>query len=90
MEKNKNYKIFIWVILMIILLFICLITFTDLLKKENLNDSSQIANPAAGYCVEQGNSYEIRTDSEGNEFGVCINNEKECEEWKYFRGECTL
>jgi putative hemolysin len=33
---------------------------------------------------------EIRTDETGAEFGVCIfKNNKECEEWSYFRGECV-
>ena len=89
MEKNKNYKIFIWVILMIILLFICLITFTDLFKKENLNDSSQIPNPASVYCKENNGTLEIRTNELG-QYGICIKNENECEEWAFFRGECNL
>jgi len=90
MEKNKNYKILIWAILMIILLFICLITFTDLFKKENLNDSSQIANPASVYCIDNNGTLEIRTSEDGGQYGVCKKEGKECEEWAFFRGECTL
>lgn len=49
----------------------------------------QLANPAAVYCQEQGNTYEIRSDEAGNQYGVCIFPDgSECEEWAYFRGEC--
>lgn len=52
---------------------------------------TQIANPASVKCVEDGYRLEIRKDQEGNEYGVCIDaDKKECEEWKYFRGECKL
>lgn len=52
---------------------------------------AQIANPASVKCIEDGYRLEIRKDEEGNEYGVCIDADKnECEEWKYFRGECKL
>jgi putative hemolysin len=48
-----------------------------------------MANPAAKHCMEQGYKYEIRKDAQGNEYGVCIFDEKtECDAWAYFRGEC--
>ena len=47
-----------------------------------------IANPASEYCVKQGYKSEIRTDSSGNEYGVCIMSDgKECEEFALYRGE---
>jgi putative hemolysin len=50
-----------------------------------------IANPASVKCVEDGHKLEIRTGEGGGQVGICINAEgKECEEWKYFRGECEL
>jgi putative hemolysin len=46
-------------------------------------------NPAAAYCEEQGGQPEIRTDEDGNRYGVCIFVDgSECEEWSYFHGEC--
>lgn len=52
------------------------------------NDAG-IANPAAVYCQKQGFRLEVRTDSEGNQSGVCIFPDgSECDEWAYFRGEC--
>ncbi|MFA5087109.1 MAG: DUF333 domain-containing protein [Candidatus Paceibacterota bacterium] len=48
-----------------------------------------MANPASAYCVKQGYKLEIRKDAQGNETGYCIFSDgKECEEWKFFRGEC--
>ena len=52
-------------------------------------DQAKLANPAAGYCEEQGFTYEIRQDAQGNEVGVCIFDDgTECDAWAYFRGEC--
>ena len=33
---------------------------------------TDLANPSAVWCVEQGYSYEIRTEEDGSQFGVCI------------------
>jgi len=49
-----------------------------------------LPNPASKYCVDQGYELEIRTDEAGNQYGVCIFPDgSECEEWAFFRGECT-
>jgi len=50
-----------------------------------------VTNPAATFCVDQGYSYEIRTDpSTGDQAGYCIfPDESECEEWAFFRGSCS-
>jgi len=45
-------------------------------------------NPASAFCEEQGYTLEIRTDAGGNQYGVCILPDGECEEWAFFRGEC--
>ncbi|MBN2459286.1 DUF333 domain-containing protein [Candidatus Woesearchaeota archaeon] len=52
--------------------------------------STQLANPASAYCVEQGGTLELRDDYENEgQIGMCIlPNGVECEEWAYFRGEC--
>ena len=52
-------------------------------------DQAKLANPAAGYCKDQGFKYETRKDDQGNEYGVCIFDDgTECDAWAYFRGEC--
>ena len=50
---------------------------------------ANMPNPASAYCVEQGYKSEIRTATDGSQFGVCIFPDgSECDEWAYFRGEC--
>jgi predicted secreted protein/putative hemolysin len=41
---------------------------------ESVDSGSEagLANPAAVWCEEMGYRYEIRTDSAGNQYGVCI------------------
>jgi putative hemolysin len=52
-------------------------------------ENTKIANPASVYCEKQGNKLEIRSDEKDNQYGVCIFPDgSECDEWKYFRGEC--
>jgi len=53
--------------------------------------STGIANPASSYCVQKGYKNIIRTSSDGGQYGVCVFlNGKECEEWKFYRGECVV
>lgn len=49
-----------------------------------------LANPASVYCQEQGGTLEIRTGADGGQYGVCVFADgSECEEWAFFRGECS-
>ena len=49
-----------------------------------------MANPASVYCEEQGYRVEIRTAADGSQTGYCIFPDgSECDEWAYFRGECS-
>ncbi len=51
----------------------------------------EIANPASVYCADRGFQSEVRTDADGNQYGMCIFPDgSECEEWAFFRGECGL
>jgi hypothetical protein len=51
-------------------------------------------NPASKFCIENGFQHSIVTNEDGSQTGFCmvqINNKTiECEEWKYFRGECPV
>jgi inhibitor of cysteine peptidase len=52
--------------------------------------TAAIPNPAAKYCVDQGNQSEIRTGADGSQSAVCkFPNGTECDEWSYFRRECS-
>jgi putative hemolysin len=48
-----------------------------------------LPNPASVYCEEHGGRVDIRSDSEGNQFGMCVfADASECDEWAFYRGEC--
>jgi putative hemolysin len=52
--------------------------------------SYQIANPASSHCLSSGGKLEIRTAEDGSQTGHCIfKSGSECEEWAYYRGECS-
>jgi len=50
--------------------------------------TTKMANPASTYCIEQGGKLEIRSNEQG-QYGVCIMPTGECEEWAFYRNECT-
>jgi len=50
--------------------------------------NSQIANPASVYCGEQGGTLEIKTATDGGQFGLCkFPDGRECDEWDFFRNK---
>ena len=56
----------------------------------SVEPESQIANPASVFCVAHQGTLEIRTGEGGGQIGVCVfPDSSECEEWAYFRAECT-
>ena len=95
-------KIIVIVLLLIlstamVLLYKTVATNTDTKPQENTTTTEKIedqatgmANPASVYCKEQGGNLSIRKDQTGGEYGVCVFEDgSECEEWKFFRKECT-
>lgn len=63
---------------------------TKVLPQPTPTGQPSIANPASVYCIDQGGKLEIRKDGQGNEAGFCIFPDgSECEEWAYFRSECS-
>jgi len=56
---------------------------------SNATNNSSLANPASVYCIKNNGTLEIR-NNEAGQYGVCMKNGKECEEWAYYRGECAL
>lgn len=49
-----------------------------------------LANPASTNCVELGGTLEIRQNKMG-EYGVCLfEDNRQCEEWALFRGDCPV
>ena len=51
--------------------------------------SNQLANPASVNCTKSGGHLAIEKRGDGGEYGVCyFDDNKACEEWALFRGEC--
>jgi uncharacterized protein len=50
---------------------------------------TEIANPSAKYCAEQGGTYTIVTNDDGSQDGECtLANGTVCPAWAYMREEC--
>jgi putative hemolysin len=48
-----------------------------------------MANPASQNCVKVGGTLDIRTRSDGSQYGVCLfEDNRQCEEWALLRGDC--
>jgi len=48
-----------------------------------------LANPASVHCEAQGGTLDIR-DTDVGQYGVCVFPDgSECEEWAFFKGECS-
>jgi len=53
--------------------------------------SSELANPASVNCREKGGTLVIKKRGDGGEYGVCMfEDNRECEEWALYRGECPV
>ena len=61
----------------------------DYFPASGSQDNLQLANPAAGYCIDQGGTYEIRTQADGGQYGMCMFADgSECDEWQFYDGKC--
>lgn len=51
---------------------------------------NSLANPASVNCVDKGGQLIIKKRGDGGEYGICIfEDNRQCEEWTLFRGECV-
>ena len=81
----------IWYVIILILILIGATAYLICKSSEKQKETAnQITNPASVYCEQQGGKLTIQTQSDGSQIGICSMNGKQCEEWKYFRGECEL
>jgi putative hemolysin len=51
---------------------------------------ANMPNPASKYCEENGGTLELITNTDGSQFGMCKFADYSCEEWVYFKKECTI
>ena len=89
MVKKEVKKVERKKIIGIILIAVVIVSALLVMFFYNKNNSVGIANPAATYCINSGYTTKIISNNEG-ETGYCVNGEEECEEWAYFRGECSF
>jgi len=60
-------------------------------ETEKKDERTSMANPASVNCEEKGGRLTIEKKPSGGEYGVCVfEDNKQCEEWALFRGECPV
>jgi len=53
-------------------------------------EQNSLANPASENCLQVGGQLEIRQNKNG-QYGVCLfEDNRQCEEWALFRGQCPV
>jgi len=94
-EHNRILFYIILILIAVLIFIIFKIKYYSNIEKNtnnatnNIKDNIGMPNPASVYCINQSGKLEIRSDKEGNQYGVCVFDDgSECEEWKYFRAEC--
>ncbi len=68
-------------------LALCAVLFgaTTALASDGSAAPVQVANPSATFCIDQGGEYEIRTEQDGSQIGICILPDgTEQNAWEYF------
>lgn len=96
MKNTERVLVAFLSLLIILLIFVGVlkllneINVLDKILMDSTEINSQIANPASSYCLSNGGKLEIRYVEDGGQVGYCIfRNGNECEEWAYYRGECS-
>ncbi len=77
----------------IVLIFVAYLIFVGFSNKEQVPVEEQrigLPNPASVNCIEKGGELKIQRDERG-EYGVCyFDDNRQCEEWAMFRGDCPI
>jgi len=97
MKKTEKVLVVFLSLLIVLLIFVGVlkllneINVLDKILMDSTEINSQIANPASSYCLSNGGKLDIRTSQDGSQAGYCLfKNGQECEEWAYYRGECSF
>jgi len=87
----EKYMVVFGVLLAGILLFGCTSLYVNPSNTSLANQTgTQMANPASVNCVNNGGTLQIVTADDGSQSGMCtLANGHVCEEWAYYRGECS-
>jgi hypothetical protein len=83
---KKSIKIIFGLLILMSLLFVGCSQNNNV---NTTNSKTEIANPASVYCVNHGGKLEIRNTPNGS-IGIChFEDGKSCEEWAFYRGNCS-
>ena len=74
-------------LVLIVILCISVLVFSAWYFTKQEEPATGLPNPAAVFCEDNGYTIEIREDI-GGQYGVCIFNNSECDEWYYYKGDC--
>jgi putative hemolysin len=59
-------------------------------QNNQTDEELKLANPASVNCINQGGILEMRSNKKGT-YGVCMfEDNRQCEEWAMFRGNCPV
>jgi len=89
---NKKVLIGIIVLAVILLVVGTFLFIKDYDKNNSVKNTtiSKIINPASVYCVHQGHKVDVRSGENGTVSYCLASDGQECEEWAYYRGECSF
>ena len=82
-------KIIIAVVAVLVALdAVIIILYAQFREKSDKNNNAGLANPASANCLAKNGILEIRKNKDG-EYGVCLfEDNRQCEEWALYRGDC--
>ena len=84
-----NIHSYIIVFLVVVIILISLASTSKFSIQTKNETGTRIANPASVNCIDNGGKLSIVDKPEG-QVGMCtLSDGTVCEEWAYFRGECS-
>lgn len=83
----KRVPVIVWIIF--VLLWVTGCAAEQAQPAAESAESANMPNPASAYCEQQGGRLEMRSGADGTYGVCCFQDGTECEEWAYYRGECT-
>lgn len=75
---------------MALAIFAAILTLSACTTEQKKPEAVSMANPASVYCTQNGGTLTMKKDTNGSETGICtFANGKSCEEWAFYRKECS-
>lgn len=87
-----NKKILIVSVIILVIVVGLAVWYVSMKPAGNVgnNEGVGLANPASENCIQKGGMLEMRNSKQG-QYGVCLfEDNRQCEEWALFRGQCPV